>query len=438
MSEGTRILWRYAIDAGSRALQKTDLAPALQEFVKDLQAEDCNDPGKHVAQLRFTKRIRPPPIIKSLRQLLETGRIQRAWVERSDGEERVQLANEQWIQLEPVVWRQKKKGTPAGAKKQRKAVSEEEQEEEEEVTGEEHEEELEEEKGDDEDNDEDGDHAEDTHCGIDVILSTINRLERQQRDAASTLRDLKRKIGMLKKNKRAGAMDGEMAGEEEEPLSPEVEKIIPPDLVKKRQPVHLKWLRRATVTELYYAGVWFPNCDVDESVKPHPLREACFRSELKDDTDYIENYDIDDILHYNRTNPYLKDKNDALTRTGYYHFVDEKYRGRVSLHVMRKASYDILHMLDVFHLDYDIDDENDKVKWSKAMPPRGRVEYKEAHKKHGYGGTDSLKGEHFIKGYDIDNTKKEEELQIARGFAEQWYEDRAARHGLPSPNAKYL
>jgi TATA-binding protein-associated factor Taf7 len=190
MPEGTRILWRCAIDAGSRALQTTDLAPALQALVRDLQVEDCNDPGKCVAQLRFTKRIRPPPIIKSLRHLLEIGRIQRAWVERPDGAERVQLANEQWIQMEPVVGRPKKKGAPAGAKKQRKAVSEEEQDGEEDA--EEDGEENEEENGDDDDDD--GNHAEDTHSEIDVILSTINRIERQ-------VRDLKRKVGLLKKNK---------------------------------------------------------------------------------------------------------------------------------------------------------------------------------------------------------------------------------------------
>jgi hypothetical protein len=435
MPEGTRILWRCAIDAGSRALQTTDLAPALQALVRDLQPEDCTDPGKRVAQLRFTKRIRPPPIIKSLRQLLEAGRIQRAWVERPDGAERVQLANEQWIQLEPVVWRPKKKGAPAGAKKQRKAVSEEEQDGEEDA--EEDEEENEEENGDDEDNDEDGNHAEETYCGIDVILSTINRLERQQRATASTLRDLKRKVGLLKKNKGAGAKYGVLAGEEEEEyLSADIPKLRPPPLVTKRPPVRLTWLRKATVSELYYAGVWFPNWDVDESVQPPPLREACFRSELDDDEAYIENYDIDDV-NYDLKSPYLKDKNVALTRKGVWHFNDEKYRGRVALSTLREARYDILHLLSVFILDYDIDDEN-KVKWSKDMPRRERLNCDQVRKRYKYGELDSFRDHHFIKGYDIDDSNKEEKLKYIRGNATKWYEDRAAHHGLPSPDAKYL
>ena len=65
-----------------------------------------------------------------------------------------------------------------------------------------------------------------------------------------------------------------------------------------RAPVTLTFLRGASVSELYFKGVWIPEYDVDDSFKPavFPDRGRKFRSEVRD---YIDGYDIDDVTFGN-------------------------------------------------------------------------------------------------------------------------------------------
>jgi hypothetical protein len=445
MTEGARILWCFAIDSGSRMLDVNDLAPALSTLVNECHSLDSNDSSKIVTRLRLAKRMRSAPIILSLRELLEDGRIQRAWIERQDGAERVRIADGQMLQFEPIVAKKKKTKKPTaethgkkhatlppGAKKQKKSAAEEEMpkgggqgeldnadEDNEDEDGEE-----EEEENDDDDDDEE----EESSGEINAILSTIDRL-------TSTLGVLKRKVVVLLKKRNKGKRSEESTSEDD---APKIPKLSLPSHIK-RQPVRLSWLRTATVSELYFAGVWFPNHDVDDTIKSAPPRDACFRSELPQGAEYIENFDIDDLLHPDLTNPYLTNRAAALKVTGKFHFVNQCHRGAVVLRALRTSAYDVLHQLGVFFLDYDIDDENPQ----PQRPERGRLTRTQINDKWKFH-TQYMDWEFkFIKGYDINDIDAQTKVNYIHGAALEWKEEHnksreALRTDKPKPEVVWV
>lgn len=448
MAEGARILWCIAIDSSSPALQIEDFMPALAKHMSECRVMPSTDQSKTVMKLRLQKRLRPTPIAQALRQLLQDGRVQRAWVERPDGPERVQTVDGPRLEMEMIGLKKKKgnmqKKRQNGVKKQRKSApgDEEEQEclsSEEEAGHKENEEEMEE--GEDE--------METTGGGggnhLDLILSTIDHLERQHRTTATTLRDLKRKVVALIRNKGEGSVSScaassstlyDSTGEDKEEQP--VQKLIPPPYIKLRQPIRLSWLRTASVSELYFAGVWFPNHDVNDAIPPSqaPPRQACFRSELHTTTtppeqQYLEDYDIDDLLHPDGANPYLKDKPAALKREGILHFTDGRYRPAVLLSALRSAPYDVLHQLNVFHLDYDIDDENPQ---PHTPPQWGRLTRTQICDKWKFR-LDFCDWEtKFIKGYDINDVATRDKVKHIKYLAEEWKKE--FRERISGPQAE--
>ena len=175
MTEGARILWCIAINSSSPALQVDDFMPTLSKVLKECTVLQSADPSKTVLRLRLLKRLRPTPIVQALRPLLQDGRVRRAWVERPDGPEKVQMLEGPRLEMEAVS-EMKKRREALGTKKQKM-----------------HENGTQSEEGDeDEANEEVEETSENgSEDGIHTILSTIDHLERQHRATASTLRDLK-------------------------------------------------------------------------------------------------------------------------------------------------------------------------------------------------------------------------------------------------------
>ena len=140
-----------------------------------------------------------------------------------------------------------------------------------------------------------------------------------------------------------------------------VQKEVPNSTLNKtppnnRPPIRLSFLREASVSELYFHGVWVPEYDRDTAFEGTPPRECRFRSELEEDGDYYIGYDIDDV-NYQGQIPLLKNKTASLALKGFQHFVDHRpARPAVSLQSLRKESVDVLYCLGVFFPGYDTDD----------------------------------------------------------------------------------
>jgi hypothetical protein len=114
-----------------------------------------------------------------------------------------------------------------------------------------------------------------------------------------------------------------------------------------RPPIRLSFLRKASVTELFFNGLWVPEYDLDTELQGTPKRECRFRSELNDD-EYVDGYDIDD-RHAPATAP-LEDQ-------GWKHFVARlPTRQAITLSTLRKEPVDVLCCLGLFIPNYDIDD----------------------------------------------------------------------------------
>jgi hypothetical protein len=382
MTEGARILWCIAIDSSSPALQSDDFIPAFSKVLKECTVLQSADPSKTVLRLRLLMRLRPTPIVQALRPLLQDGRVRRAWIERPDGPEKVQMLEGPRLEMEAVSEMKKRKGA-LGAKKQKMHENGAQSEEEEDEICE-------------EETSENG-----SEDGIHTILSTIDHLERQHCATASTLRDLKRKVAAWIQNKE-GAPSAI-------PEKNSIPKLPPPTYILRRPPVRLSWLRAASVSELYYAGVWFPNHDVDD--RNPPPREARFRSECTGGNPYIEHLDIDDLLHPDSANPYLQDKSTALKRASFLHFTDTRFRPAVLLRALRTAPYDVLHLLGVFFLDFDVDDEHSLTPTRERLTRIGICDRFHFNPQH----VDWRS--QFIPGYDIDNIDGRHHAEVIKHAA---------------------
>ena len=233
----------------------------------------------------------------------------------------------------------------------------------------------------------------DTTTTIEAVLSSIDELENRHRAAIDALR---RQVLRLR-NKRP-------------------DHAPQPQPAPTRPPIRVSFLRSATVTELYYAGVWLPNHDVDNTLVP-PRRECRFRSELTDDA-YIENYDIDDVLQPDRASPHLTDKASALEHTGFLHFTDQpRARPAVLLHALRHAPFDVLVLLRVLRPDHDINDEG-------PTPPPNRERHTRTQicERLGLNPHHSGYKAHFVRGYDIDDVDGKREADEIRAKALVWKE----------------
>jgi len=228
---------------------------------------------------------------------------------------------------------------------------------------------------------------------IDTILSSIDELERQHRAAIQALRC---KVQRLR-------------GKQPIPPNPTLPAL-------NRPPICVSFLRSASVTELYYAGIWLPNHDVDNALHP-PRRECLFRSEIPTD-DYIEHYDIDDLIQPNDTSPYLHDKPTALKNTGFLHFTDQpRTRPAILLHALRHAPFDVLVLLRVLHPDHDTNDEH-----PNPPPPRERQTRTQICERLGLNPHHSGYKAHFVRGYDIDDVDGKREADEIRAKALVWKE----------------
>jgi hypothetical protein len=447
MADNPRVAWTIAYDAGSARMRNNDFT---QLSVKECKPSFVDD-TRVLVKLHLEKRMRSNPVVEELRRLLRTGRIQRAWIQKRPGTayDKIDImahVDDETIELERIDGaehedtaaakskQKKKKQHKAAARSasttpllanepraQRAKSSEEDDNEEEDE-----EEDIEEEEDDQEDQSADENEEDDNAQIKTLIASCMKDIQKRMKQLEQEVRAQKRT-----KNHHHHASDPKP-----KPTGPARKKEFPkPEMlptwgrIKLRTPILLSWLKTATVSELYYAGLWFPNHDVDDKIDPPPLRDACFRSELlgmKEEGEYIENYDIDDLLHPDLSSPYLKDKSAALKRTHYEHFVDHRPRGAIALYELRRYPYNILHQLQVISLDYDIDDVNPPVEWSEERPPRKRLNCDQVRTLYRYGPYDGLEPV-FIKGYDIDETKMEETRTETTGLVTDWKHKQAER-----------
>ena len=139
------------------------------------------------------------------------------------------------------------------------------------------------------------------------MLSQQAGLMTQQADLMTQQVDVLK--GVLKKRKTAAAEEdftAEDSGSSIKKTVKVVEKRVPVNTVyltfngrkPDRAPVTLTFLRSASVSQLYFKGIWIPEYDADDSFKPavFPDRGRKFRSEV---CDYIDGYDIDDVTFGN-------------------------------------------------------------------------------------------------------------------------------------------
>ena len=354
MSDNARILWRIAVDSGSPLPCVENFYGICQHLVECQTIRQATEHRCTVMQLRFQKRLRSTPLAESLRKLLNEGAIQSAWIEKPGGAERVELFDGTKLELEPVDHKSKKRRS---TEQNTAPHSDEEQD-----------------------------------TTIDAILSSIDDLEKQHRAAIQALR-----LRVLR-------MRGKQPATTKPPTLPTL----------NRPPIRLSFLRSASVTELYYAGVWLPNHDVDNALT-QPNRECLFRSEIPADR-YIEHYDIDDLIQPNRTSPYLADKTNALQHTGFRHFTDQpRARPAVLLHALRHAPFDVLVQLRVIYPDHDTNDET-------PSPPRERQTRTEICERLGLNPHHSGFKAHFVRGYDIDDVDGKREADEIRAKALVWKE----------------
>ena len=336
MVESPRISWIIAFDADPQPLSFTKL-----------QIAECTVlPSEIVVmKVRFQKKTRSNPIVEELLRLTDV-----AWIERrpaSDPQSEfrcVQLSDGTMLEFERVCRKKKKEVVVVEC--------DEEDETNEELTPLTSEEKI---------------NA--ILCCVHDIQDRVRRIERQ----------LKRKSP--------------------EALQPPEIAIINPPQPIRREPISVSFLRKATVTELYFKGVWIPEFDADTTFENPPQRERRFRSELQD---YVEGYDIDDES-FGDTDQLFKNKAVALSRNSYEHFVDRRpARSAVSLSALRREPFDVLCCLGVIVPNYDIDDER-----PVAMANRDRQLRTDICRRIGLPqdwdptGYDS----HFIKGHDIDDVR---------------------------------
>jgi len=414
MAENPRIAWLIAFDAESNRLQCDDFARLNVKECKHL----LTDSTQTLMRLRLEKRVRSNQVVEELRRLQDEGRIDKAWIEKRQGTNKDDaelhsiMLDGTPVELERIYTleedafasgRSKKKKNDAQNKQTTPSLSSASTTP---LISNECEEEEEEDDDDDEDDEENNDNADDEDiqslvksCMQDiqkscmkVIQKHISKLEQQ------VLQQHKRS----KKHHRRSPSP--------QPKAKPAKK--PSGLEYNRPPVKLSFLRTASVSELYYSGVWVPEFDVDSEFVDRPNRESRFRSELPVDQ-YVEGYDIDDLTH-DVVHPdivHCKSKADALKRALYLHFVDQRpVRSAVTLYSLRKSSLDVLCYLKVFFIEYDIDDETTL---SGPIPDRPRATATQLAIRGGLPVDWSpegfyLTGNRFYEGYDIDDRKAEE------------------------------
>jgi hypothetical protein len=371
MAENPRIAWLIAFDADSPRLRCDD-------FVQ-LSVKECKttlvDATRVLVRLRLEKRVRSNQVVEELRRLLDDGRIQCAWIERrpTAGHD----PNEAPTELERVH-DESGEGFAGKAKKKPSAPVAKTPDAEQESEGEEEEDEE--------------------------VRSLIRAC---MQDIQQRMRQLEHQLRSHKRSKK-----------HHPPPPVAIPPPKPPHVEYNRPPVKLSFLRTASVSELYFSGVWVPEFDVDPSFTRRPNRECRFRSELPADQ-YVEGYDIDDETHQHVA-LLCSSKADALQRASYMHFVDRRpTRPAVTLRALRHSPLSVLSYLKVFLLSYDIDDES---RLPESIPNRPRMTRTELAAKGGISPEWSPEGYYlvgcpFIPGYDIDDHAALEEGQLIQSLA---------------------
>jgi hypothetical protein len=406
MAENPRIAWLIAFDADSPRLRCDD-------FVQ-LSVKECKttlvDATRVLVRLRLEKRVRSNQVVEELRRMQDDGRIRSAWIERrptanEDDFDSMVQADGTSIDLERILDEEtaagKSKKKPMMTKKRlvhsTPPISNEQCEDEdgEEIQYEE----------DDEDDEEEG-----TDDRIKTLIkSCMQDIQKRMLQLEHQLRSHKR----TKKHQNPPIKP---------PGIPYNRPIKPPGIPYNRPPLKLSFLRTASVSELYYSGVWVPEFDVDPTAG-RLKRECRFRSELPADQ-YVEGYDMDDETYEAMKHPdtvLWKNRADALKRTFYMHFVDRPPLGRlpITLDALRTSNVDVLLHLKILFLDYDTDDETAV---PDPKPNRPRMVRTEMAIKGGLNpnwSTDGfyLVGPAFIRGYDMDDVAAEEAGKIIQGHA---------------------
>jgi len=401
MAEYPYVKWRIAFDANSTRLQCDDFKNLGVKECKHLLTEN----GQTLMRLRLEKRVRSNPVVDELRRLQNEGRINKAWIEKRSGtkDDAAELLslmlNGAPVELERIYAleedagekKKKKKAAPQTTPSISSAsttplmsnecdVDEEDEEEE-------------------EDGEEESDDA--NEADIKSLIKSC------MQDIQKRLSQLEQQV--LQHHKRS------KKHHHRSPSPPPKAKPVqkPKELLYNRPPVKLSFLRTASISELYYSGVWVPEFDVDTEFVGRPKREIRFRSELPADQ-YVEGYDVDDITHDVAHEDIMlyKNKADALKRPFHLHFVDRhpfEFRKAVTLNSLRKAPLDVLCYLKIFFLGYDIDDETH---FAGPIPDRPRATASQlctlcklppGSSTEGF----YLIGHRFYEGYDIEDRNAE-------------------------------
>jgi hypothetical protein len=454
MAENPRVAWTIAYDVGSRRLQNDDFA---QLGVKECKASFADD-TRVLVQLRLEKRMRSNPVVEELRRLLNSGRIQRAWIQRRPTTDDAKIDTMAQLDAEPIELERidvaehddtaaakskpKKKQLKAAARsasttplmvnepRAQRAKSMEEDDEEEEQ--------------DEEENDEDADARIKT-----LIASCMKDLQKDlqkdfQRHLQKRMKQLEDKLQGHKRTKNHHAPNPKP--------KPAAKPIVKPEgLPYNRPPVKLSFLRTASVSELYYSGVWVPGWNLAFDPTFEPKRSPLFLSELPEE-EYIEGYDIDDKTYESTKHPdttLYKDKAEARGRKHWKHFVDSYpvtlfkpvpfspksealpetviYGGPASLWALRESSIDVLVLLNVFFLGYDIDDMTQLPDPIPDRPRKTKTELcKEQNmltiRKNELGGL-IYHGLRFVKNYDIDDVMASPKAEDIRGFVRDTWQE---------------
>jgi hypothetical protein len=367
MADNPRMTWLVAFDSNSPRLQGDDF--------KQLSVKECKitliDATKILVQLRLEKRVRSNQVVEELRRLQDDGRIQSAWIEKRPSANDDGIMDSM-VQMDGTLLLLERihKSTPKSKHKSQSPIPDD--------GGEDH----------------------------DEIQSLI----------AACMQDIQKRMRQLEQQLRSRKRTR---------LPPPLH-AKPPYVEYNRPPVKLSFLRTATVSELYYSGVWVPEFDVDPHFDRRPKRECRFRSELAEDQ-YVDGYDIDDATYRMHPDVTLcRDKEEALKRSSYMRFVDKRpTRSAVSLHTLRQSPLNVLCCLRVFLLAYDIDDETRLPEPVPDRPRMTRSELAERNKLPAHWSTEGfgLAGLAFIQDYDIDDVQAEEMGQTIKGSVMAWKQD---------------
>jgi hypothetical protein len=422
MAENPRVAWTIAYDVGSRRLQNENFSKL---GVKECKASFADD-TLVLVRLRLEKRVRSNPVVEELKRLLHAGRIRRAWIEKRaatnayDADiDTVQPKNGETVELErvdgsdglpsPAARTTKKKMRSASAtptlSDAPRADGGAGSDEEEEDVDEEGEEDVEEDD-------------QEYKARIKALIASCKK----------DIQNLQKSMDQLDQEaqapKRTKSHHRQASDPKPKPAAPAKPIVKPRGLPYNRPPIKLSFLRTASVSELYYSGVWVPEFDWNNDYQRLPRRESRFRSELPPG-EYVEGFDIDDGNEAIKLPDVVHFKNKLPEASGRAHFAETppNHRPSITLNTLRGEGVDVLFQLGIFFFDYDIDDLNPAPVPTPDRPRKTRTELGKELNHDEFFVANYLDGKiaggfPFIPNYDIDDLLAKDRAEAAINYAQ--------------------